>query len=52
VLKHTILFYITVSGNQKVNRINEYLLKSEIQNEKGLYIYLEKILTEKAIKKK
>jgi hypothetical protein len=49
ILKHILKTYDL--DKRKVNRINEYLLKSEIQNEKGLYIYIEKILTEKAIKK-
>jgi predicted secreted protein len=49
ILKHILKTYDL--DKRKANRINKYLLKSEIQNEKGLYIYIEKILTEKAIKK-
>lgn len=49
ILMHIIEAYsLDAKRNQK---IEEYLLKKEIQNEKGLDTYIDKILTEKAVKK-
>ena len=49
ILKHILKTYSL--DKRKADRINKYLLKNQIQNEKGLDMYIEKILTEKAEKK-
>ena len=50
LLNYDILF-LKVFSNQKVRKIENYLDKKELQNEKGLDKYIDMILTEKAEKK-
>ena len=49
ILKHIMEAYSL--DTKRVQKIDKYLLKEEIQNEKGLDAYIDIILTEKAIKK-
>ena len=49
ILKHIIQAYSLEL--KRIKKIEKYLLKENIQNEKGLDAYIDMILTEKAIKK-
>ena len=48
ILKHILEAYSVDA--KRIKRIEKYLLKEEIQNEKGLDAYIDRILTEKAEK--
>jgi hypothetical protein len=50
ILKHIIEFYSLDA--KRIRRIEKYISKENIQNEKGLDSYIDMILTEKANNKK